>query len=593
MIPNEIKRGHVLAALVDIDQSGVLVGRQLKKFAILHDGKKYPPKYVLSLAAKQATGVDLPSSSFGGGNEANHFLKDLGFQVVALDGRATPLVVTRSQPKKRPVRARKVTSASSHNERCADCKIAVESLLRSLYGSVEKNPRIEASTNPEDYRDSALHPFLNEIYTALQQHRGHREFVRSSTMPNCDFWVPDPGFIVEFDESQHFTECRAAALVKYPGEIGFGFDRELWARHCGEIQAEDHDPPFRDEQRAWYDTLRDFVPHVKRFQPTLRLFASEFQWCGLDPRVAKDLETFRQILGERANFWRLEFSDEDAPVLARVVIDSPWRGDVGTASQLLADICGKWPKGKKVQCITTCGAFLRFDWPGILPQQENNLAPDPEAMATLEKEGKRLIDLLLKPPLIEQLRSCTNYLTLGVDSFKDKISTTQTFIPEPHAEMVYVVDLSNLTVHFTAKSYPTPGQEKGLLRNTNLNNHFVELGGNQAMILGCHDLTIFNPRSDATATGWRLEEKDKFKNLAATSRPRWVLHHPHTAIKKRTWLAAWAGLIRSLPSVESYVGSGTYSRKDKGWEERDDLREVLAGTKSRDVMDIIVHMAQI
>jgi hypothetical protein len=39
----------------------------------------------------------------------------------------------------------------------------------------------------------------------------------------------------------------------------YGFDRDMWLSRCRTIGAEDHDPPFRDEQRSWYDTLRDFV----------------------------------------------------------------------------------------------------------------------------------------------------------------------------------------------------------------------------------------------------------------------------------------------------------------------------------------------
>ena len=62
------------------------------------------------------------------------------------------------------------------------------------------------------------------------------------------------------------------------------------------------------------------------------------------------------------------------------------------------------------------------------------------------------------------------------------------------------------------------------MRNTFFENHFLELGGNKAMILGCHDLTIFNPRSDAKATSWRLDVKQRFKELAAEYKPRWVLH---------------------------------------------------------------------
>ncbi|HEY6269145.1 MAG TPA: hypothetical protein VIX11_12665, partial [Candidatus Acidoferrum sp.] len=140
--------------------------------------------------------------------------------------------------------------------------------------------------------------------------------------------------------------------------------------------------------------------------------------------------------------------------------------------------------------------------------------------------------------------------------------------------------------------YPTTGQEIGLMRNIVLENHFLELGGNKTMILGCHDLTIFNHRSDAKATGWRLDVKQRFKNLATEYKPRWVLHHPHTAVKKRTWLASWSGLAEALPSVESYAGSGTFSRKDYGWDDRDDLLEVLAVTKAGDVMDVIVRPAE-
>jgi hypothetical protein len=32
---------------------------------------------------------------------------------------------------------------------------------------------------------------------------------------------------------------------------------------CEEINAKDNYPPYRDEQRAWYDTLRDFLASDK------------------------------------------------------------------------------------------------------------------------------------------------------------------------------------------------------------------------------------------------------------------------------------------------------------------------------------------
>ena len=591
MIPRTIEKDHIIAALAEIDRDGIPPVRQAAKFVVLYEGKKYPPKYVLSLAAKYALGTQLSPSSFGGGSEANAFLCERGFEVLLANGGiGTPPVIAKPSKK---VTANNKTSPSvfSHNERCSDCKDAVEALLKAIYGTVERNPKIEASTTPEDYMQFPLYPVLHEIYVALQKHRGYEDFIRTPKMPNCDFWIPNPGFVLEFDESQHFTTCRALTLERYPSDFFYGFDRDLWLSHCNTIRAKDHDPPFRDEQRAWYDTLRDFVPYAKGFHPTLRLFASEFQWCKLKADVGRDVETFRQILGGRANFWKIEFSEEVSPVLARVTIDGPWRGDVPTAQRLLEDICEQWPEGKRVNCLTTCGAFLRFDWPENLPEQSDNRFPNPEAMAVLESEGRKCCERVLQAPLIKKLGSHADYLTLGVDTFKEKISFAQAYIPEAHAEMVFVIDLRDGTCHFTAKSYPTPGQEKGLLRNTNLQNHFLELNGTRAMVLGCHDLTIFNPRSDAKATGWRLEVKGKFKELSAEYKPHWVLHHPHTAVKRRTWLASWSGLTQSLSSVTDCLGSGVFSMKDKGWGERDNIHEVLASTKKGRAMDIVVRMA--
>src|SRR5207248_4834157 len=93
-------------------------------------------------------------------------------------------------------------------------------------------------------------------------------------------------------ESQHFTSLRKATLGFYPRDQRFGFDVMEWMRLCDELKTHDNDPPFRDEQRAWFDTVRDFAPFLEKLMPTLRLYAGEFEWCRLD------IDTFRQRLGE-------------------------------------------------------------------------------------------------------------------------------------------------------------------------------------------------------------------------------------------------------------------------------------------------------
>ncbi len=83
MIPKDkLTKAHILAALAEIDKSGVPEGRQAKGYDLVHDGKKYPPKYVISLAVKHATGKELPHTKFSGGEKTNSVLRGFDFEVV-------------------------------------------------------------------------------------------------------------------------------------------------------------------------------------------------------------------------------------------------------------------------------------------------------------------------------------------------------------------------------------------------------------------------------------------------------------------------------------------------------------------------------
>jgi hypothetical protein len=72
-----------------------------------------------------------------------------------------------------------------------------------------------------------------------------------------------------------------------------------WLDLCREIDAQDDLPFDRDERRAWYDTLRDIIPTLHGFQPTVRLYAGEFEWCSLDAASVLDQARFKQILEMR------------------------------------------------------------------------------------------------------------------------------------------------------------------------------------------------------------------------------------------------------------------------------------------------------
>jgi ATP dependent DNA ligase domain len=200
------------------------------------------------------------------------------------------------------------------------------------------------------------------------------------------------------------------------------------------------------------------------------------------------------------------------------VIAGGWDGDVTLGRELLKQVCAQWPTVARPHCLVTCGAFLRFAWPeGLLPG--NFLAPNPETVEGLRDAAERVVRDLLESDLVLRLRQVTKYLTLGVDSpLRNKVTTTANQITSPHVELVCVVDLGSepFRLHWTGKSYPTNSQADRLVRITDLTSHFTKLGPiGEVLILGCHDLTMFNPRARANAQGWRPHKIEKRKHLLA------------------------------------------------------------------------------
>ncbi|MEA1905882.1 MAG: hypothetical protein U9N12_02845 [Euryarchaeota archaeon] len=294
MIPSNIDHEHVIKAIREIDSNGIPSGRGSIKFLIEFEGKQYPPKYAISLANKFANGEELDSSKFNGGQETNNFLKGLGFDIVEAPPSRDPIV---SPPNGY---SDGVVQTERHNERCPDCKATVKRMLEKIYGDVKLNHKFYIGTNPENFRDTLHYEALKRIFTNLQNYRGHKNFVYAVTLPNCDYFVPDPGFVVEFDESQHFTIPRKIALLSYPYNSKSGFSLGQWAFTCDKTRAKDNDPYYRDEQRAWYDTLRDFLPELQgNLEPTVRLYSKEMRWCSLDPDNPTDVARFKSVIDRR------------------------------------------------------------------------------------------------------------------------------------------------------------------------------------------------------------------------------------------------------------------------------------------------------
>lgn len=81
----KVTRTNVQRALNEIDRHGVPKNRRSTRFCLIHNGRHFPPKYVLALAVQHATGRSLKPDEHSGGAETNSRLRRLGFTVEACD----------------------------------------------------------------------------------------------------------------------------------------------------------------------------------------------------------------------------------------------------------------------------------------------------------------------------------------------------------------------------------------------------------------------------------------------------------------------------------------------------------------------------
>jgi hypothetical protein len=587
MIPREIKRKHILQAIESIDR--VPPGRQSRKFFLLQEGKRYPPKYVVSLACEFATGKRLGSNEFGGGVETNAFLARLGFDIV--DKHGATAAPTQTKNKTKSTKTAKVTG--HQRKHCKACKQQVARFLKTLYGRVEEGKSFRIPAHRDALTERYDVPVLGQIHEALVSFRGHGDFVGQKQLPACDYFVPDPGFVLEFDERQHFTAPRKLALERYDPAAAFGFSVQRWANRCERMDAHDNDPRYRDEQRAWYDTLRDFLPRFRKgMLPTVRIMDGERPWCQLDPDSEEDRAQFRDWAGLPCRFQIQSESTGDAePYWGRVIIQGPWYGGVVQARRLLDAVCDQWPSGVRTRMLVTSGGFVSFEWPLDLTRKilGNNREPEPATVARMFQEAERAVEDVLTPTLRSKLSRYTDAVTLGVDSFKTQVSVSSARIKDLHAELVCLLDLRTNRTHWTGKTYPTVGQERGLVRITDVDSHFATLDGETVFLLGCHDLNAFSPRGNSRVRRrWRKETIRALQGAVKKRAPTNVIHHPHTTDTPRIWKAAWNKLLATAGSVSRYASAGRYHRSSGPC--RAPLDKVLPSTVHGSAFNLVVRL---
>lgn len=282
---SQVTGDHVRQAC-DLFDAGSAAPKRPAKGTFLHlNEKSYPAKFIRGLAYRIATGVELdPGKDFSGGDETSRFFAKLGLHTSGSNipsatpspaaSLATPVVPAMNPPAERKYDPQKK---------------ALLDLLKNRFGTVECEAQFPwlVVPSPNEMKEP-----LAGIFQSLQSMRGFSEFTRAGRVLRCDFYIPNERLIVEYDERQHFTIQRARTLSLYPAELSLAFNRQEWITACNSIKATDHNPPYRDEQRAFYDSMRDILA-AQNGHRLVRLRYGEFDWTG--SKAAEKLESATSV----------------------------------------------------------------------------------------------------------------------------------------------------------------------------------------------------------------------------------------------------------------------------------------------------------
>lgn len=268
--------------------------------------------------------------------------------------------------------------------------------------------------------------------------------------------------------------------------------------------------------------------------------------------------------------------------ISRIVLRDPRdNSPEGAEAVLLRGFKDEWPHGIRAEMTITPGglAFLRYEdvWAG-----SRGWETTPADFQAAVHRAVPYLQEILTNRVWKAARQRTRWLTIGIDQDWGP----EDLWPRPHAELVAIVDVEReKVVGWTGKSFPVTSQQRDLIQAP-LESHFITLGRRHVVVLGCHDLTMYNARGYANQdpAGTRRKRCDKFRRMCRQFSPTIVVQHPHRTDSPNIWRTAWAGLRDDLPSVECWASGIYYEKQARG-----EFADVLRSTRSADgVLEVVV-----
>ncbi len=279
---------------------------------------------------------------------------------------------------------------------------------------------------------------------------------------------------------------------------------------------------------------------------------------------------------------------DENPQFARIIIAGEWLGDPDDAESILR-ISLSQINAEDLFTVTTCRGFIVLHW------EEVDLDPN-----EIKKENWEEVEVVVEDwvrqnleDVLREFEKVAYNVTFGLDLMKEWVKCEGKVTPGKlyegkHMELVVVYETGSGEIHITGKSYPTDQQKRDLIPAP-LDTHFMELSWKEqeisTLVLGCHDLNVFNPRAWKKAKGYKRKAIDYIINRSREEAVEAVIHHPHMTDTYSTWRSAIIGMRRVLGDV-LFISAGRWARPC-GMKPRMDLYTVLKKMKIGRSYDVI------
>ena len=186
-----------------------------------------------------------------------------------------------------------------HDCRCYKCKSVIYAMLFKIYDDVLFCPKFEeVSVELEKYKGKQFYDSLSRIYNSLVDYKGPGDFVQRKTLYDSDLYIPSEKILIETDELQHFFVFCRIALNNYPEGFVCGYNFKAYKQMCEKINSNSPSRQNRNVQRAWYDTIRDFLPMIcpDKVKNVVRIPLGGYKWCDLSHKKKSDIAAFKRLL---------------------------------------------------------------------------------------------------------------------------------------------------------------------------------------------------------------------------------------------------------------------------------------------------------